>query len=119
MRKHLGYSHIPQHFATRANAFCRDHLNPFINFHRPGLFVETITDAKGRRRKCYLYKLMMTPYEKLKSLPLAERYLKPAMTFQQLDAQAVAIGDNEAAQRLNDVRATLFRTIFNGSKTAA
>jgi len=119
VRKHLGYSHIPQRFATLVNAFCRDYLNPYINFHRPCLFAETITDAKGRQRKRYPYKLMMTPYEKLKSLPLAKEYLRPGITFQTLDTQASAISDNEAAQRLNNARAILFKTIFNRSKTAA
>jgi hypothetical protein len=119
VRKHLGYSHIPQRYAALVNAFCRDHLNPYINFHRPCLFAETITDAKGRQRKRYPYKLMMTPYEKLKSLPQAEQFLKPGLTFEQLDAQASAMSDNEAAQRLNDARAILSKTIFNRSKTAA
>jgi len=119
VRKQLGYSHIPQCFATLVNAFCRDYINPYINFHRPCLFAETITDTKGRQRKRYPYKLMMTPYEKLKSLPLAEQYLRPHITFQQLDVQAGEISDNEAAQQLNDARAILFKTIFNRSKTAA
>jgi len=119
VRKHLGYSHIPQRFATLVNAFCRDYLNPYINFHRPCLFAETITDAKGRQRKRYPYKLMMTPYEKLKSLHMAEQFLKPGITFQQLDQRATAMSDNDAAQRLNDARAILFNTIFNRSKTAA
>ena len=119
VRKHLGYSHIPQRFAAPVNVFCRDYLNPYINFHRPCLFAETITDAKGRQRKRYPYKLMMTPYEKFKSLPGAKRYLKQGVTFQQLNAQAGEISDNEAAQRLNDARAILFKTIFNRSKTAA
>ena len=119
VRKHLGYSHIPQRFASLVNAFCRDHLNPYINFHRPCLFAETITDAKGRQRKRYPYKMMMTPYEKLKSLDHAEQFLKPGITFEQLDAQANAMSDNEAVQRLNDARAILFKTIFNRSKQAA
>ena len=119
VRKHLGYSHIPQRFATLVNAFCRDHLNPYVNFHRPCLFAEIITDAKGRSRKRYPYKLMMTPYEKLKSLPKADRFLKPAISFEQLDAQAAAESDNDAAQRLNDARAILFKTIFNRSTKAA
>jgi hypothetical protein len=119
VRKHLGYSHIPQHFATLVNAFCREHLNPYLNFHRPCLFAETITDAKCRQRKRYPYKLMMTPYEKLKSLPRAEQFLKPGITFQQLDLQAKAMSDNDAAQRMNEARARLFKTIFNRSKTAA
>ena len=91
--KHLGYSHIPQRFASLVNAFCRDQLNPYINFHRPCLFAETITDPKGRQRKRYPYKLMMTPYEKLKSLPNAEQFLKNGITFEQLDAQALAMSD--------------------------
>jgi len=119
VRKHLGYSHIPQHFASLVNAFCRDHLNPYVNFHRPCLFAETITDAKGRQRKRYPYKLMMTPYEKLKSLHEAEQFLKPGITFTQIDTRARALSDNEAAKRLNNARAILFKTIFNRSKTAA
>jgi hypothetical protein len=119
VRKHLGYSHIPQHYAVLVNAFCRDHLNPYINFHRPCLFAESVTDAKGRVRKRYPYKLMMTPYEKFKSLPQAEQFLKKNFSFEQLDAQACAISDNDAAQRLNTARSTLFKTIFNRSKSAA
>src|SRR5271167_2180459 len=108
VRKHFGYSHIPQRFARVVNDFCRDQLNPYINFHRPCLFAETITDPKGRQRKRYPYKLMMTPYEKLKSLPKPEQFLKPEITFEQLDAQASAISDNDAARRLIDARAILF-----------
>jgi transposase InsO family protein len=32
VRKHLGYSHIPQRFASLVNAFCHEHLNPYVNF---------------------------------------------------------------------------------------
>jgi transposase InsO family protein len=119
VRKHLGYSHIPQRFATLVNAFCRDQLNPYINFHRPCLFAETITDAKGRQRKRYPYKLMMTPYEKLKSLTDAQQFLKPGISFAYLDALSSSISDNEAAQLLNNARATLFKLISNRSKSAA
>jgi len=41
------------------------------------------------------------------------------MTDWYQNAQATAMSDNHAAQRLNDVRAILFKTIFNRSKTAA
>jgi hypothetical protein len=59
---------------------------------------------------------MMTPYEKLKSLPLAENFLKPGTDFKKLDAQAGAMSDNEAAQRLNNARAILFKTILTDRK---
>lgn len=62
---------------------------------------------------------MMTPYEKLKSLTNAKQFLKKGITFKQLDAQASAMSDNDAARRLNEARTTLFRTIFNRSKSAA
>ena len=119
VRKHFGYSHIPQRFATLVNAFCHEHLNPYVNFHRPCLFAQTITDAKGRQRKRYPYELMMTPYQKLKSLDNAKQFLKPAITFEQLDAQASAMSDNDAAQRMTNARTILFKTIFNRSKSAA
>ena len=35
VRKHLGYAHIPQRYASAVNAFCREFLNPYVNFHRP------------------------------------------------------------------------------------
>ena len=119
VRKHLGYSHIPQRFAALVNVFCRDYLNPYVNFHRPCLFAETITDANGKQRKRYPYRLMMTPYEKFKSLPQAASFLKPGIDFDQLDAQARAMSDNDAAERMNAARSVLFKSIFNRSKTAA
>jgi hypothetical protein len=119
VRKHFGYSHIPQRHASLVNTFCREHLNPYLNFHRPCLFPETITDAKGRQRKRYPYALMMTPYEKLKSLTDAALYLKPAVTFEQLDAQAYEISDNEAARRMTAARVRLFKSISDRSAAAA
>ena len=77
VRKHLGYSHIPSRFAQRVNTFSVHVLTPYLNYHRPCLFAEEIVDARGKRKKRYPYALMMTPYDKLKSLPHAEQYLKP------------------------------------------
>lgn len=119
VRKHFGYSHIPQHLACLVNAFCRDYLNPYINFHRPCLFAETITDAKGKERKKYRYENMNTPYEKLKSLPDAVEFLKPCITFEQLDAQAAKMSDNDAALALNNARKILFQTISAAMKKRA
>lgn len=119
VRKHLGYSHIPQRYASAVNAFCQEFLNPYVNFHRPCFFAETITNDKGKTRKRYRLKDMMTPYEKLKSLPHAERFLKPGLTFEQLDRTAKAISDNEAARRLNEARKKLFQSINRRSKHAA
>ena len=119
VRKHFGYSHIPQHWAGQINAFCQDFLNPYVNYHRPCFFPETVTDEKGKTRKKYRLKDMMTPYEKLKSLPNAAAFLKPGITFEQLEKTATAHSDNESAQRVNDARKKLFQSINRRSKHAA
>jgi len=71
VRKILGYTHIPRCFAPQVNTFNREHLNPYINFHRPCHFPEVIVDAKEKQGKTYPYKNMMTPYEKFRALPKA------------------------------------------------
>jgi hypothetical protein len=119
VRKHLGYCHIPQRFAPLINAFYRDHLNPYLNFHRPCFFPVVITDAKGKQRKTYPYEAMMTPFERLKSLPDAARFLKPGITFKQLDDKARAMSDNEAAKQLNEAKRELFKTISEQEFRAA
>lgn len=119
VRKHFGYEHIPQFCACLVNTFCADYLNPYINFHRPCFFPETITDAKGKERKKYRYKDMMTPYEKFKSIPDASQYLKADITFEQLDAQAAEMSDNDAALALNNARKKLFKEIAAAMKKQA
>jgi transposase InsO family protein len=119
VRKHLGYAHIPQHCASLVNAFCADYLNPYVNFHRPCFFPETITDTKGKERKKYRYKDMMTPYEKFKSIPEAGKYLKDGITLEQLDAQATTMSDNDAALALNSARKKLFKDISAAMKKRA
>jgi len=111
VRKILGYHHIPQRFAAQVNRFNQEHLNPYVNFHRPCFFPETFIDSKGRQRKRYRYDRMTTPYEKLKALPTAEQFLKPGLSFQTLDDIAYAISDNEAAKRLQNARQSLFESI--------
>lgn len=119
VRKHLGYAHIPSRFARELNDFTQNTLSPYLNFHRPCLFPTETIAANGRRRKHYRFEDMMTPYDKLKTLPGAARYLRPGVTFEQLDAIAHAISDNEAARRLNQARATLFQSINKAQTPAA
>jgi len=61
---------------------------------------------------------MMTPYDKLKSLPNAQQYLKPEMSFQILDDFAFKISDNKSAEQLRNARLELFNLIFKSDKTA-
>ena len=61
---------------------------------------------------------MDTPYGKLKSLPNAENFLKPGITFEQLDAIALRISDNEAAKQMSEAKRQLFTTIFEQGRKA-
>lgn len=119
IRKHLGYSHIPQHLASQVNAFTAGVLSPYLNFHRPCHFPTEYVDGKGKIRKRYRYADMMTPYEKLKSLPDAESCLRPGITFDRLNEIAKECSDNMAAQRLNEARAELFQLINKSRQRAA
>jgi len=112
IRKCLGFVHIPKRYADLINTFNYAHLNPYVNYHRPCFFAEITIDKKGKERKKYLYKNMMTPYDKLLSLSGATQYLKPGITFKQLEKIAMQWTDNEAAKRLKQARYKLFNIIF-------
>ena len=119
VRKHLGYSHIQQRWAPLVDPFHRAYLNPCINDHRPCFFPVTKTNAKAKQVKTYPYQAMMTPFEKFKSLDDAHQYLKPGITMEELDAIALSINDNEAAQQLKEAKQPLFKTIAEQSHQAA
>lgn len=119
VRKQFGYAHIPAAYADPVNQFAVEVLSPYLNFHRPCFFPATTTDAKGRERKCYPYENLMTPYEKLRSLTQADTFLKPGISFEQLDAIAFAQSDNTAARRLQRARAALFQSINPARKSGS
>jgi transposase InsO family protein len=119
VRKCFGYGHIPQRYAMQINAFCAASLNPYLNFHRPCLFAEDTIDATGKVKKSYPQRLVMTPLEKLASLPDLDTFLKPGITLAQLQAEATRLTDNDAAQQLNEARRRLFQSIHHRSKSAA
>jgi len=47
IRKHIGYGHIAQAHAEPIHSFYRDHLNPYLNYHRPCAQPEVEIDPKG------------------------------------------------------------------------
>jgi hypothetical protein len=112
VRKQFGYLHIPQKWAPQMNDFNVNYLCPHINYHLPCFFPEIKIDAKGKQRKAYPYKNMMTPYDKLKSLAGTGQYLKPGITFEILDELAMRISDNESVIQLRTERNKLFNLIF-------
>lgn len=119
IRKIMGYSHIPQKYATAINDFYVEALNPYLNFHRPCFFAVDITDAKGKIRKTYPYEQIMTPWERLKTIPEYESFLKDGVTAQALELQANEMSDNAAAKKVQLARKQLFQSFNRRSKSAA
>jgi len=120
IRKVFGYDHIPQLQAARFNAFCCEHLNPFLNFHRPCLFATELPDPKkpGRIKRVYRPQDAMTPLTKLASLTGAQSLLREGVTLADLQATAREMTDLEAAKKLNAARLVLFRPV-TARRTAA
>jgi transposase InsO family protein len=111
LRKQLGYAYIPQRCAELINEFNRALFNPYINFHRPCFFPVSVIDHRGKIKKTYPYEEVRTPYESLKSLPQAESYLRPGVTFEKLETIANQMSDNQFAERMVKARSNLFQQI--------
>lgn len=118
VRKQFGYQYIAQKWAPLMNEFNMKYLYPYINYHRPCFFPVVTTDNKGKQRKTYPYESMMTPYEKLKSLPDAKIYLKAGVNFEILNKLAMKMTDNACAELLQKERGKLFNQIFEQNKRA-
>ena len=113
VRKIFGYAHIPQRHAVRFNTFCREYLNPFLNFHRPCLFATDLADPKkpGRIKRVYRPKDAMIPLDKLASLSKAASFLREGVTFKDLYALARALTDVQAGEELSEARLVLFKRL--------
>ena len=111
VRRWLGRVHIPRRFAPLVHEFTQDVLSPAVNFHRPCMFAVEHVDAKGRVRRRYPHDQVVTPYDRLRGLDGAEGFLKPGVSFADLDRAAHAVSDLAALREVNRARAELFRTI--------
>lgn len=115
IRKTFGYHHIEKSHASDLNTFNEKHLNPHLNFHRPCLFPENVQNKKGKIKKRYHVKNVMTPYEKFRSLDDCEKYLKPNQSFEALEQLSNQMTDNESAYQLQLARSALFQRIHRSS----
>lgn len=106
IRKHIGYGYIDARHADAINGFYREHLNPYLNYHRPCAQAEVKIDEKGRKR--VRYKSYRTPLETLLALPKPAQYLREGRSFNALKRVAGAISDTDAARRMQQAKAKLF-----------
>lgn len=109
IRKHMGYFYINQKYAPDINDFYLEIFNPYLNFHRPCGFATNKVDRKGKVKK--IYKTYLTPYEALKNIPNAKKYLKPGITFNRLDQISMQQSDNEYAKIMDEEKTKLFEKI--------
>ena len=119
VRKWLGHIYVPATLAPRVDAFLRNTLSTFLNFHRPCLFAVEVTDGRGRVKKRYPQDNVATPYDRLRTLPDAERFLRPSVTFETLDRIALATPGLEAARNVQRARAQLMRTLADQAHSSS
>jgi transposase InsO family protein len=106
IRKHIGYGYIDARHADAINGFYREYLNPYLNYHRPCAQAEVKIDDKGRKRVSY--PRYRTPLETLLALDKPAQYLREGLGINALKRVAGAIGDTEAARRMQQAKAKLF-----------
>ena len=106
IRKHIGYGYIDRAHAERIHGFYRDHLNPYLNYHRPCAQPDVEIDEKGRKR--IRYRRYRTPLEALMALENPARFLRPGLEIEALQRVAAAISDTDAARRMQQAKARLF-----------
>lgn len=109
IRKNFGWEHIDQSMCDEINRYYKNYFNPYLNFHRPCGYPTIETDEKGKKTK--IYDLYQVPYERLKSLPHAGKYLKKTTSFAQLDEIAYSHSDNEFATIMREEERKLFQKI--------
>jgi hypothetical protein len=116
VRKHMGYSHIPQKYAKPINAFYEGVFNSWLNLHRPCLFATEVVIEKGKIIKRYKHKDVKTPLECLALLNAKGLVtFKKATTLAGLLATAKEKTDLQAAQEMQKAKAELFE-LFNKPK---
>lgn len=109
IRKHLGFAHIASQHAAQVDQFHREFLNPYVNFHRPCGVPEEILAANGKRKR--VYPRYRTPFEIFQQVPGWETYLRPALSAAELQRQAAAQSDTDAARDMQQAKRDLFASI--------
>ena len=106
IRKHIGYGYIDARHADQINSFYREHMNPYLNYHRPCAQADMKIDDKGRKRVSYTR--YQTPLETLLLLDMPAQYLRNGLSINALKRVAAAISDTDAARRMQQEKAKLF-----------
>jgi hypothetical protein len=109
IRKHIGHGYIDAKHAEAVNQFHQQHLNPYLNFHRPCAVPQVLTAANGKRHR--IYGRWATPWELLRETPHCAKHLRKGITVAELDRIAQAQTDTESALAMQRAKRNLFETI--------
>ena len=109
IRKHMGYGYLAAQHAEPIQLFYAQHLNPYLNYHRPCAQADIEVDEKGRKR-CF-YRRYQTPLETLLALPEPAHCLREGLSIAVLQRVAAALSDTEAAQRMQQAKRKLFEQL--------
>jgi transposase InsO family protein len=109
IRKHLGYGYIAAQHAEEITRFYGEHLNSYVNFHRPCAVPELRHMGNGKIER--IYRRWATPYELLQEVAGWKGHLRAGLTADQLQAQANVQSDTEAALGMQKAKRELFRRI--------
>ncbi len=107
VRKHLGYGAIAAEHAEAWQKFYTAYFNPYLNFHRPCGYATVSTNSRGKRKRRYPHQDYRTPYEKLTLVKSWQDYLKDGITAGQIQRQATAMSDTEAARKMQKAKLAL------------
>ena len=115
IRKHIGYGYISAQHAQSMDQFYREHLNPYVNFHRPCAVPKVVIATNGKRRR--LYQRWATPFELLQESPDGESCLRPGVKLAELEHYANSQSDTEAALAMQQAKRKLLGRL-KGKQTA-
>lgn len=113
LRKHIGFAHIGEQHAEAMDAFHRQHLNPYLNFHRPCAVPLIRIEPNGRRRRTY--KRWATPFELFQEVTQCEKHLRAGVTLISLEEYAQQQSDTEAALAMQRAKRQLLTSISKAS----
>jgi transposase InsO family protein len=109
IRKHIGYAHIDGQHAEAMDRFHRQHLNPYVNFHRPCAVPTVLTESNGKRRR--IYSRWATPFELLQESPHCPACLRPGVELAELVSFAQSQTDTEAGLAMQLAKRKLLASI--------
>jgi hypothetical protein len=109
VRKHMGFSHIAAPHAEAVDRFHREHLNPYVNFHRPCAVAEIEQQPNGKRKR--VYRKWATPFEIFSQTPQCESFLRPGNSIGKLKEFAQQQSDTEAAIAMQQAKKRLLNGI--------